>query len=856
MSLDLLRHRLAGQGSAATLALAREFREVEHRLAQLDDPLAGDLAAWREVYAGCAHLLQRDDPHLGRERRLVQHALSAPSQSPVARQARAWLERSRPTSALLVRRRDKTRDLLLRAIDTGGAVTALAVHPDGRRVLSAGTNGKIAVWDGETGARLDVLAGHEAAVRALCPCPPFFASCAADGSLTVWSLDGFAKLVSIAAHDGAANAITVIDKGRRIATAGEDGAVRVWALPSLEPGGSLCPGKACLRAVIACRNHSLVAAGGVGDRPVWWWGREGREPIVDLPGPRAAVTGLAHLRQDRIVASCEDGALYVWTWGDRDTQRSVVRREQHLLAVATFPDLPDAFASCRKGVVYAISPPGLSTIRETGRHSGPVDAIALWRRKRAVVTGGQDGLISWWRACPAQGKRGHAGPVTALVNHESLLCSGGADGVVMGWDGDKGRPVKETPAGTSPVTALASGPGAVFVGHEAGNLRAFGFQGRGGPKVVELGGHEAALGALCYVREAKTLVSGGWDGSVQTWTCRRDDGVEHAQAGQLRGHRGCVLAVAADGRRDLVWSGGWDREILVHRLSSRKLLGRLRGHGSPIVALAACRTALASASDDGKVGFCNLDELEEVEVKPGHEGPVTSFATTAEHAVSGGADGRVGVWSARERKCLHMVQASGEASRRAIRALAPSPSGRWCAAAGDDGSLRVLSLRTGAVVAGWLLDASATACCWVDGAIACGTRSGEVLLFDFLPPRSIAAVTWHRERPLIASLDSEGVLALGEWHGGAAFLEPLARRALVPGAWLGAAGNAPEVAWSGCGRALRILCGERAVVVDAATLETTSDPGGVWLPPLRTSPDGAWRIEPGIAEVRPLPRTS
>ena len=145
---------------------------------------------------------------------------------------------------------------------------------------------------------------------------------------------------------------------------------------------------------------------------------------------------------------------------------------------------------------------------------------------------------------------------------------------------------------------------------------------------------------------------------------------------------------------------------------------------------------------------------------------------------------------------------------------------------------------------------------WVDGAIACGTRSGEVMLFDFLPPRLVAAVSWHRERPLIASLDSEGVLVLAEWHSGSVFLEPLGRRSLVPGAWLGTAASPPEVAWSSCGRALRITCGERTVVVDATTLETTSAPGSTWLPPLRTSPDGAWRVEPGGADVRPLPRTS
>src|SRR5262249_29248298 len=114
------------------------------------------------------------------------------------------------------------------------AIFALAFTADDAH-LAAGLDGTIRVHDALTGAVERDLAGHRGPVRALLASPDRrpLASAADDGAVRLWDPSTGASLRTMhMPGKGAAAHLAFDEKGERLAAASEDGAVALWAVAS------------------------------------------------------------------------------------------------------------------------------------------------------------------------------------------------------------------------------------------------------------------------------------------------------------------------------------------------------------------------------------------------------------------------------------------------------------------------------------------------------------------------------------------------------------------------------------------------------------------------------------------------
>jgi len=120
-------------------------------------------------------------------------------------------------------------------IDQAGALTTVAIAPDGRRAVPASWDGTLKVWDLETGRARFALAGHRrrVAVLAMTPDGRYVVSASSDHAPKVWQIET-GQMLAGAVLDAAQSAIAVAPDGSTIVAG--DVAGNIYCLCYIDPG--------------------------------------------------------------------------------------------------------------------------------------------------------------------------------------------------------------------------------------------------------------------------------------------------------------------------------------------------------------------------------------------------------------------------------------------------------------------------------------------------------------------------------------------------------------------------------------------------------------------------------------------
>ena len=102
--------------------------------------------------------------------------------------------------------------------------------PSLRRVLSAGADNLVRIWDTFTGAEQGRLVGHTDGVScvAVAPDGDRAASAGHDGTVRLWDIRVRKELRRFDGHVGNVLCVAFTPDGNQLVSGGDDGTVRVW----------------------------------------------------------------------------------------------------------------------------------------------------------------------------------------------------------------------------------------------------------------------------------------------------------------------------------------------------------------------------------------------------------------------------------------------------------------------------------------------------------------------------------------------------------------------------------------------------------------------------------------------------
>jgi cytochrome c len=258
------------------------------------------------------------------------------------------------------------------------AVNAVALLKDGRAV-TAGADGRIAIWSAGKPQPDTVLQGHTAPIVALSVSPDgaMLASAAWDHTVRLWRLaDGRARVLE--GHTQNVNGVAFMPDGKAVVSAAYDLTLRIWPLDGAAPTIVTLPTP--LSAVAVAPDGEIVAAGA-----------NGLVYFLDGAGQLRGETQAAPTPVISLAVS-PDGAL-VAAAGIRGSVTVIERKQRKLARTLVGPGLP-------------------------------VWSVAFLPDSRTLLTGGTDRMVRRWDAVTGD----HIGAVAMGAPEDPLAAYAGDPG--------------------------------------------------------------------------------------------------------------------------------------------------------------------------------------------------------------------------------------------------------------------------------------------------------------------------------------------------------------------------------------------------------------------------------------------